>query len=118
MLLRGLFYFIANAAVILLMSNVFTNFTVNSWSNALVFVFVLTLFNWTITPILKILAFPLTIVTLGLFNFIINILVVWFTADILEGVDITGDGLTKFGTSLVIAVALSVVTQVLEQKKS
>ena len=115
MLLRAIFYVIANAVVVFAVSKIFPILSLQSFSSALIFVLVLTLFNWTIVPVLKLLTFPISILTLGLFSFLINIFVVWFTIDIIDGIAINGDGSAKFGISLVLAVLLSLVTQIIEK---
>jgi len=117
MLLRGLLYFIANAAAVFGLSQIFPAFTVESWESALVFIFVLTLFNWTITPVLKILTLPITLITLGLFNFVINTLIVWFTIDILEGIDISGGTGSKLLISCILVLVLGIITQLIEGDK-
>lgn len=40
--------------------------------------------NWLVKPILKILTFPLILITVGLFTFVINMIVVWLVKYALE----------------------------------
>jgi putative membrane protein len=46
--------------------------------------------NTFIRPILKLLALPLIMVTLGFFTFVINAGILWFVSESLERVDISG----------------------------
>jgi len=46
--------------------------------------------NFFIRPIIKLITFPLRLLTLGLFTFFINIGIVWFTKALFEGVEIEG----------------------------
>lgn len=54
------------------------------WS-ALIAALVLGILNVLIKPILKLLTLPITILTLGLFSFVINGLMLWLTSTIVQG---------------------------------
>jgi len=51
---------------------------------------ILGLVNFFIKPILKLVSFPLQIITLGFFNFVINIFLVWLIIDVLSPIEING----------------------------
>jgi len=52
--------------------------------------FILGILNALVRPILIFLTIPFTLLTLGLFLFVVNGLTVWMTAAFLKGVDIYG----------------------------
>ena len=66
---------------------------------------VLGLVNAVIRPILVILTLPATILTLGLFIFVINALLFWFVAEIVHGFRVTG-----FGAALLGSILYSIIT--------
>jgi putative membrane protein len=51
---------------------------------------ILGLINALVRPILILLTFPITLLTLGLFLFVINGISVWLTAALLKGVQVDG----------------------------
>jgi putative membrane protein len=62
----------------------------SSWWTVILAALVLTLLNWYVKPVLKVLAFPLVIVTLGIALFFISMFTLWLTSAIVSGFDITG----------------------------
>ncbi len=52
--------------------------------------FILGILNALVRPVLILLTIPFTLLTLGLFLFVVNGLTVWMTAAFLKGVDIHG----------------------------
>ena len=79
-----------NAVTLLAATQIITGFHVSSFYAALIAALVLGLLNAIIRPILLILTLPVTIVTLGLFTFVINGLLVWFMATFVKGVSVDG----------------------------
>ena len=63
---------------------------VNSFYAALMAALILGLVNAVIRPILIVLTLPVNILTLGLFTFVINALLFWFTATIVKGFEVAG----------------------------
>ncbi len=98
---------IVTAAVAFALSNVLKGIHIDTYWTALVFALVLALANVILKPILIILTIPLTIITLGLFLFIINALIVLLASKLVNGIHI--DGLwwaLLFGLLLSIASSL------------
>jgi putative membrane protein len=62
----------------------------HSWWTVILAALVLTLLNWYVKPVLKVLAFPLVIVTLGIALFFISMFILWLTSAIVSGFDING----------------------------
>ncbi len=64
---------------------------------------VIGLFNAVLRPVLVVLTLPVTIVTVGLFLFVINALMFWAAAGVLGGFHVTGFGAALLG-SLIYSV--------------
>jgi len=73
------------AAALLLVANVYPGVTVRSFGSAMVAALVIGLFNTLLRPVLVLLTLPVTILTLGLFLFVINALMFYFAASVLNG---------------------------------
>ena len=78
------------AAALLLVAQIYPGVVVASFGSALVAALVLGLFNTLLRPLLVLLTLPVTILTLGLFLFIINALMFYFAASVLQGFHVTG----------------------------
>jgi putative membrane protein len=77
------------------------------WS-ALLVAIVLAFLNAIVKPILTVLTIPITIVTLGLFLFVINALIIIFAAKLVPGFHVAG-----FLTALLFSIILSLVTGIM-----
>lgn len=73
------------AAALLLVAYLYPGVAVKSFGSAMVAAFVIGLFNTLLRPLLVLLTLPVTLLTLGLFLFVINALMFWFAAQILNG---------------------------------
>ena len=73
---------------------------VTSFGSALIAALVLGLFNTLLRPLLVLLTLPVTVLTLGLFLFVINALMFWFAASVLQGFNVTGFGAALIGSLL------------------
>ena len=96
---------IVNAAALLLVAYIYPGVQVMSFTTALIAALVLGLVNAFIRPLLVILTLPVTILTLGLFLFVINALLFWFVAEIVKGFTVSG-----FLAALIGSFLYSVVT--------
>ena len=72
------------AAALLLVDNLYSGVSVASFGAALLAAFVLGLFNTLVRPLLVLLTLPVTLLTLGLFLFVINALMFWGAASVLD----------------------------------
>ena len=88
------------AAALLLVAQIYSGVVVTSFSSALIAAFVLGLFNTLLRPILVLLTLPVTVLTLGLFLFVINALMFFFAASVLNGFSVTGFGAALIGSVL------------------
>jgi putative membrane protein len=89
-------------------AHVVSGFHVQSFGTALIASLVFGLFNSTLGVLLKVLTLPLTIVTFGLFLFVINALILRMTSGLVSGFYVE-----SFGPALIGAIVLAVVTTVL-----
>jgi putative membrane protein len=85
---------------------------VESILTALVASFILSILNAIIRPILSILAFPLTLLTLGLFTFVVNAAMLQMTASVMGG---SRFGFSSFGASILIAVVMSIINMIVTE---
>ena len=78
------------AAALLLVAHLYPGVTVASFTSALIAALVLGLFNTLVRPLLVLLTLPVTLITLGLFLFVINALMFWAAASVLQGFHVNG----------------------------
>ena len=98
---------VVNAAALLLVAYLYTGVRVNDFLAAAIAALVLGLVNAVVRPLLVLLTLPVTILTLGLFLFVINALLFWFVAEIVHGFHVTG-----FMAALIGSVLYSLITLV------
>ncbi len=100
------------AFFVLLAANFIPNIAVSSFYTAVVVAMVLGLVNLFIRPVLMILTFPINLLTLGLFTFVINAALLWFVATFVKGFTVEGFLAALLG-SLVISLGSWVGTHLL-----
>jgi len=88
------------AAALLLVAHLYSGVVVLSFASALIAAFVLGLFNTLVRPLLVLLTLPVTLLTLGLFLFVINALMFWAAASVLDGFHVTGFSAALIGSLL------------------
>jgi len=103
-MIKSVLYFLVIAATMLGLSRLLPGFEVSGWGAALLAAVVLALVNAVVRPVLFVLTLPFTLVTLGLFLFVLNALMLWLTAALVPGFKVHG-----FGTTLLASLALSLV---------
>ena len=89
-----------SASALLLVAYLYSGVQVDSFGSALIAAFVIGLFNAVLRPVLVILTLPVTIVTVGLFLFVINALMFWSAAGVLGGFHVSGFGAALLGSLL------------------
>jgi putative membrane protein len=89
-----------NAAALWLANYVFDGVHIHGWKAYLIAAIVLAIANSTIRPVLKLVTFPLVILTAGLFTFVINIAMIALTAWITPNFSVHGFS-TYIGTVIV-----------------
>ncbi|HEY9744083.1 MAG TPA: phage holin family protein [Coleofasciculaceae cyanobacterium] len=96
------------ALALVITANIVPGFIVKNFVAALVAAVILGLVNAIIRPILVLLTLPITLVTLGLFLFVVNALTIWLAGSITPGFIVTG-----FPAALVGSIVLTIVASVL-----
>jgi putative membrane protein len=102
------------AAALLLVAYLYPGVTVASFGAAMVAAFVLGLLNTIVRPLLVLLTLPVTLITLGLFLFVINALMFWAAAYLLNGFNVTGFAAALIG-SLIYSLCGMVIDVAVER---
>lgn len=98
--MKIIFRWLLSAAALLLLANFDTGVQVDNFTAALVAALVIGLLNTVVRPILVLLTLPVTVITLGLFLFVINALMFWTAGSLLAGFHVSGFGAALIGSLL------------------
>lgn len=112
-MLRLLLYWFLCAVALLIVSEIVPGFNVAGLWPALVAALVIGFLNATFGLLLKIVTFPLSILTLGLFLLVINGLMIWFASKFVRGFHVLGF-LPAFWGAVVLAllgIAIRAITR-------
>jgi putative membrane protein len=85
---------------------------IQSFTTAVIFALVLAVLNFLVKPLIIILTLPLTIITLGLFLLVINVLIILLADKFVSGIYIDG-----FLWAFIFGLLLSVVSAILNKMK-
>ena len=96
---------VVNAAALWLAATVVPGIELLGAGSTIAAALVLGLVNAILKPVLIVMTLPLTLLTLGLFIFVVNALCLWLTAAIVPGFVIHGFGAAFLGALLVSAVS-------------
>ena len=99
---------LVTAAVAYGLSMILKGVHIPDFKDALILALVLALLNTFIKPLLVILTLPFTIITLGLFLFVINAIIILLADGLMDGIKIDG-----FLWALIFSLVLSFVTSLL-----
>jgi putative membrane protein len=99
---------VVNAVALFAVVRLVPGISVAGFENLVVSSIVLGLLNAVLRPILSLLSLPITILTLGLFTFVINGVVFALVAWVVPGFSVTG-----FGSAMLGAFAFSVISFIL-----
>lgn len=106
---------IANALAILAAAYIVPGIDVSGGLALVAAALVLGLINAVVRPILLFLTLPFTLVTLGLFIFLLNAFCLWLTAWLVKGFDVHGFWAAVFG-ALIVSIVSWLVTVVLSDR--
>ena len=95
--MRLLLAWLINAVALVAVAYLMPGISVASFATALVAALVLGLINAVVRPVLVLLTLPVTIVTLGLFIFVLNGLLFWFVGSFIQGFVVDGFWSGVFG---------------------
>jgi len=99
---------IVNAAALWVAAQLVPGIVVAGLTPLLLAALVLGLINAIVRPVLVILTLPLTLLTLGLFIFVLNAFCLWLTSRIVPGFEVQ-----TFGAALLGALVVSIVSWIL-----
>jgi len=88
--MRLILIWLINAAALFALPYLMSSIRIKSFAVALVAALVLGLINTLIRPLLVVLTLPVTLLTLGLFIFVINGLLFWFAGRLVPGFHVGG----------------------------
>jgi putative membrane protein len=97
------------AAALLLVAHLYTGVQVASFGAAMIAALVLGLLNTLVRPVLVLLTFPVTLITLGLFLFVINAAMFWAASYLLASFQVAG-----FVAALIGSVLYSLCAMVID----
>ncbi len=95
-----------SAAALLAVAYIYNGVTVASFGSALLAAAVIGLLNMLVRPILVVLTIPITVLTLGLFLFVINALMFWAASGLLSGFHVNGFWAALLGSLIYSALRL------------
>jgi len=88
--MRLLATWLVNAIALLAIPYLMHSVTIDSFGTALLVALVLGLINAVLRPVLVLLTLPVTLLTMGLFVFVINGLLFWGVAEMIDGFQVAG----------------------------
>ena len=107
-MIRLLLVWLVNTLALVAVAYLMPSIAVSSFGAALVAALVLGLVNAVVRPVLVLLTLPVTILTLGLFIFVLNGLLFWMVGSWLPGFDVGG-----FWSGVLGAILFSLVSWLL-----
>jgi putative membrane protein len=116
-MIKLLAVWLINAVALIAVAYLMPGITVSSFGAALVAALVLGLVNAFVRPILVLLTLPVTILTLGLFIFVLNGLLFWMVGTWLEGFAVAGFWSGVFGAILFSLVSWALSALLLSQTR-
>ena len=96
---------VVNALAIILAASILPGIEVDGLVPALAAAVLLGLVNGFVRPVLLILTLPITLLTLGLFLFVLNAFCLWLTSKLVRGFEVDGLWAALFGALLVSVVS-------------
>jgi putative membrane protein len=105
MVLRLLLVWLINTVALIAVAYLMPSISVSSFGAALIAALVLGLVNAVVRPVLILLTLPVTVLTLGLFIFVLNGLLFWAVGSWLEGFTVGG-----FWAGVLGAILFSIVS--------
>jgi putative membrane protein len=103
-----------HATALLALAYLYDGVVVEGLFAALMAALVIGLLNIVLRPVLVVLTLPVTVLTLGLFFFVINALLFWLAANVLQGFEVRDFGAALWG-SLIYSVLGIVIDSALER---
>ena len=106
-----------SAIALMLVAYLYSGVSVDNIFSALAAALVLGLVNAIIRPILILLTLPVTLLTMGLFIFVLNALLFWLVAEIVKGFNVAGFWAAFLGSLMYSVITLMVNWLIADNKK-
>lgn len=109
--MRWLSSILLNSLVLIVVAGYFESFHLEGVSAAIIASFILSILNVIVKPILILLTLPVTMLSLGLFLFVINAITLWMTQSIM------GDSfvIESFGMAVLAAIVISILNLLIQK---
>ena len=101
-----LIHWVVLTLALLIVSHLYSGIRVASLPAALIAAAVLGILNALVRPVLQFFALPITFLTLGLFYFVVNGLMLYWTASLVEGFAVRSFGAAILGSIFVSILSL------------
>ncbi len=109
--MRFLLNILIIAIIVFVLSKILSpHVSINDMGTAIIFALVLAVLNFIVKPLIIIFTLPLTIITLGLFLLVINVIIIMLADKFVPGIRING-----FLWAFIFSLLLSVVSTVLNK---
>jgi putative membrane protein len=115
--MRLILLWILNAVALLAVAYLMPSIHVASFGAAMLAALLLGLINAVVRPLLLLLTLPVTLLTLGLFIFVINGLMFWLAGSLIEGFAVGGFWSAVFGSLLYSAVSWALTSLLVSGKR-
>jgi len=99
---------VISTLAVLVGANVIPGVSVESFTTAIIVAIVLGILNTFLKPVLQILALPITIITLGLFYFVVNVFIIYLASFMVDGFYVS-----NFLSALLFGFVVSIVSAIL-----
>lgn len=116
-MLRLIVTWFLNALALFVLPYIVPSIHVASYRSALVAALVLGFINTLIRPILVLLTLPVTLLTLGLFIFVINGLLFWFVGSFVPGFVVGGFWAGVFGAIVYSIISWALASLILTRRR-
>jgi putative membrane protein len=103
-----LYHWLILTIVLLIVSYLYSGLRVDNLPSAIIGAAVLGILNTLVRPVLQFFALPITILTLGIFYFVVNGLMLYWTAALVKGFAVK-----SFGSAMVASILVSLVSLLL-----
>ncbi len=109
-MIHFLLTWLSTAVALLITAKIVPGFFIKNFVTALLAAIVIGLVNALVRPILGFLTFPITLITFGLFTFVLNALTLWLASALTPSY---GFHISNFGSALLGSIVLSIVSSII-----
>ncbi|MGV8994070.1 MAG: phage holin family protein [Flavobacterium sp.] len=99
---------LVTAFIVLLLANFLGGVTVDGFGTSIIVAIVLGLLNLIVKPLMVLFTLPVTLLTLGLFLFVINAVIILLCSELVGGFHVA-----SFWTALLFSILLSILQSVM-----